>query len=279
MAVGNISSKEYRRLIWRSLHLQSVACFERQQGIAYGYALLPTLKRIWVDDEEGYKEALNRGISFFNITPACVTYVMGMNIAVEEEAKKNPDFDRSTINALKTSLMGPLSGIGDAIFWGALRTITLGIGVSFAAVGSLIGPFIFLALYNIPHFWLRWNGLKIGYKQGINFVTNASESGTLTSLTTAAKIVGATVVGSMIYSIVNFNTTIVIKVNEVMLDLQANLFDTILPGLLPLVLCFTSFHFIRKGKKATTVMLWMFAIALILGFLEGLPMFQMPAES
>jgi len=121
--------------------------------------------------------------------------------------------------------------------------------------------------------------LKIGYKQGINFVTNASESGTLTSLTTAAKIVGATVVGSMIYSIVNFNTTIVIKVNEVMLDLQANLFDTILPGLLPLVLCFTSFHFIRKGKKATTVMLWMFAIALILGFLEGLPMFQMPAES
>jgi len=149
MAVGNISSKEYRRLIWRSLHLQSVACFERQQGIAYGYALLPTLKRIWVDDEEGYKEALNRGISFFNITPACVTYVMGMNIAVEEEAKKNPDFDRSTINALKTSLMGPLSGIGDAIFWGALRTITLGIGVSFAAVGSLIGPFIFLALYNM----------------------------------------------------------------------------------------------------------------------------------
>ena len=50
--------------------------------------------------------------------------------------RKNPNYDTKSINAVKASLMGPLASIGDSIFWGTLKIIATGIGVSFAAAGS-----------------------------------------------------------------------------------------------------------------------------------------------
>ncbi len=49
---------------------------------------------------------------------------------MEKEASINPDFDKGSINAVKVALMGPLSGIGDSIFWGSLRVVAAGIGLS-----------------------------------------------------------------------------------------------------------------------------------------------------
>ena len=45
--------------------------------------------------------------------------------------------------------MGPLSGIGDSFFWGILRVIAAGIGISLASTGSPLGAIVFLLLYNV----------------------------------------------------------------------------------------------------------------------------------
>ena len=39
-----------------------------------------------------------------------------------------------------TSLMGPLSGVGDSFFQGTVRLIAFGLGISLAQQGSVLGP-------------------------------------------------------------------------------------------------------------------------------------------
>jgi mannose/fructose/N-acetylgalactosamine-specific phosphotransferase system component IID len=269
--------KEFMSGFWRSLCLQGCFNYERQQGIGFGYAMIPHLKRIYKDDPEGYAAALGRHVTFFNITPQCTTFVQGIAVAMEEEAAKNKDFDTSAINAVKTALMGPLSGIGDSIFWGSLRTIGLGIGIGFCTQGNILGPIIFLLIHNIPHYWVRWKGLEIGYEQGLSFMEAAESSGLIETFAMAAKILGATVVGAMISSMIGFTTTLTLNLGNYQTMSVQSIFDGIAPKLLPLLLAFGSFWLVRKGKKTTTVMLILFALALVLAFLEGLPMFQPPA--
>ncbi len=274
MEAKKLEHKEFMSNFWRSCCLQGCFNYERQQGLGFGYAMIPSLKRIYENDEEGFKDALKRHLTFYNITPQCTTFVQGIVIAMEEEAAVNKDFDKSSINAVKTALMGPLSGIGDSIFWGTLRTIGLGIGISFCMQGSILGPILFLLIHNIPHWFVRYKGLEIGYSQGLSFMENATEGGLLENFSMAAKILGSVVVGAMIASMISFTTTITLNMgNYQTLSIQS-IFDGIMPKLLPLILAFGCFGLIRKGKKTTTVMLLLFAVAFVVALLEGLPMFQ-----
>lgn len=158
---------EIRKTAFRSLQLQGCNTYARQQGLGFGYAMIPFLEYLYKDDKEEMSAALLRQTSLFNITPQMVNFVMGITMAMEEESAQNPDFDKSTINAMKTALMGPMSGLGDAIFWGSLRTIAIGVGISFAVSGSILGPIAFFLIYNIPAFFVRYYGMIIGYTKGL----------------------------------------------------------------------------------------------------------------
>ena len=54
-----------------------------------------------------------------------------------KQNSEDENFDVSSITAVKASL--PLSGIGDSFFWGILRVIAAGIGISLASTGSPLG--------------------------------------------------------------------------------------------------------------------------------------------
>ena len=45
--------------------------------------------------------------------------------------------------------MSPLAGIGDSLFWGTLRVIATGLGVSLAMQGNILGPLLFLVVFNV----------------------------------------------------------------------------------------------------------------------------------
>ena len=83
---------------------------------------------------------LKRHLAIFNITPHLAPTVTGVATAMEAKASQDETFDKNAINSIKVGLMGPLSGIGDSIFWGTLRVITVGIGVSLAKDGNISRP-------------------------------------------------------------------------------------------------------------------------------------------
>ncbi|VEA41267.1 PTS family sugar transport protein component IID [Salmonella enterica subsp. enterica] len=162
---SRITARDLRSVFWRSFTLQGSWNYERQQHMGYAFAMSPALKRIYQDPAE-LGRALQRHLVLFNTTPHLSTFVFGLSIAMEEENQRNPNFNEESINAVKTSLMGPLAGIGDSIFWGSLKVIAAGMGIYFAQQGSILGPILALLVYNIPHILCRWYALKLGYRAG-----------------------------------------------------------------------------------------------------------------
>ncbi|VFS09608.1 PTS family sugar transport protein component IID [Salmonella enterica subsp. houtenae] len=137
---SRITARDLRSVFWRSFTLQGSWNYERQQHMGYAFAMSPALKRIYQDPNE-LGRALQRHLVLFNTTPHLSTFVFGLSIAMEEENQRNPDFNEESINAVKTSLMGPLAGIGDSIFWGSLKVIAAGWGSILPSRAAFWGRF------------------------------------------------------------------------------------------------------------------------------------------
>ena len=255
------------RLFWRQNWLMFGINYIKMQGITFGWILQPMLKRIYGQDRHGYIEALKRNTAFFNTTPQMAPFIMGLTLAMEEENAKAPKtFDVSSINALKVGMMGPLAGIGDSFFTGTLRVIATAIALGFTQSGSLLGPVLFLLIFNVPGFLVRYYGALLGYKLGSRYIQKAMESGLLGVITRAASIMGLIMVGALSYQMIKFSTTLQLEMNSQKLVLQ-NILDSIMPGLLPLFLVLGCFTLIRKKVSMVTLLIGIFVVAIVLTLL------------
>lgn len=245
-------------------HYQALASFnyERQQSNAYCYAMIPALKELYADDEQQYIEALKRHLEFFNTTCACIPFVLGISIAMEEQYSSTPDeMDVGSINSVKASLMGPLAGIGDSFFWGTFRTIGVGIGAPMAVAMNVFGPIFYFLINLIPSTFVRMEGFKLGYKGGTSFLNKISEDGTLAKTMETAKIVGLTVIGGMIANMVKVTTPLTINFGGTSVIIQ-NILDSIMPNLLPLSLTFICYKLLKKNVDGIYIMLGMLFIGI-----------------
>jgi PTS system N-acetylgalactosamine-specific IID component len=127
-------------------------------------------------------------MEFFNTHPFLVNFVMGIVLSMEQNKSEIP-----SIRAVRVAAMGPLGGIGDALFWFTLVPITAGITANMAIQGNIAAPFIFLIIFNVAQFAVRYILMNWSYKLGIDAI------GMLTArakeFTRAASILGVFVVG------------------------------------------------------------------------------------
>jgi PTS system mannose-specific IID component len=183
---------------------------------------------------------------------------MGLTLSMEKENAANPDFDESSINAVKVGLMGPLAGLGDSFFWGTLRVIAAGIGIGIATSGNILGPILFLLVYNIPNLLVRYYGAAIGYSFGSKYITAAAESGLLQTVTKSASIMGLMMVGAMSASMVSFTIKYPIAIGGVKIVLQ-DILDKLLIGFVPLVIVLVCFILLRKKVNPNWILLGLVA--------------------
>lgn len=149
---------DINRMAWRSLLLQASFNYERMQAGGWLYQLIPGLRKIHRNPQD-LANSMKMHMEFINVHPFDVTFLSGLVLAMEQNKEKI-----STIRAVKVALMGPLGGIGDALFWLTLLPICAGIGASLALEGSLFGPIVFLLLFNLFHFGLRFGLAHYGYQ-------------------------------------------------------------------------------------------------------------------
>ncbi len=261
-----ITKKDMNQIYWRSFTLLGSFNYERMEGLGFLYALMPTLKKIWKDDEEGYREALHRHIAAFNMTVAPSPFVMGITLAMEQMAKEDKDFDKSSINAVKVSLMGPLSGIGDTFFWGIFRVIACALGVSFASQGSILGPIMLLLTFNIPNFLTRYYGLKLGYNNGTAMLTDLQKSGKMALFTYCAGIVGVASVGCMVALWIGIESPLVFTIAGSEIVVQSYLND-IFPQLLSLIATLLIYRALKKKVNIMTIIIFTIIVSFISGVL------------
>ena len=258
--MNKIEKKQLKSVFWRSFALQGAFNYERMQNVGYMYAMLPVIKKLYRNKED-QAAAITRHLEIFNTTPAVVPTIMGISAAMEEENANNPAFDVQSINADKASLMGPLAGIGDSIFWGTVRIIAAGIGVSIAKDGNLFGPLLFLVLYNLPNILVRIFGLKLGYQVGVNSLDRIQKEGLMDKIMAVATIVGLCVVGGMVATMLNITTPLKWNISGAEIVVQ-DILDQILPKMLPLAFTFGIYKLLKKASiTKITIGIIIFGIA------------------
>ncbi|OOM82258.1 mannose permease IID component [Clostridium puniceum] len=264
--LSRYEKKMMRTLFWRQNFLMTGINYIRMQGMGYAWTIKPLLKKIYKNEEE-YYEALKRNSMFFNTTPQMVTFIMGLTLSMEEEnANSNGEFDTDSINAVKVGLMGPFAGLGDSFFSGTLRIIATGIGLGLAQAGNILGPILFLLVYNIPGFFIRYYGGVLGYKLGSKYIREATESGLIQSITKAASIMGLMMIGSMSYQMVKFSTTFEATIGGTDFELQKVL-DSIMIGVLPLSAVLVCFILLSKRVKPMYILFGIIILGLVLTLL------------
>lgn len=146
------------RVFLGSFFIQASWNFEKMQGLGFAAALSPALDEAFSGEKR--KEAYKRHLAFYNAHPYMASPVLGAVINLEENGRGDEGV------RLKELVMAPYGAIGDNFFWGSIRPLASSAGVLVAFLLGMWGPVIFLALYNVFHIWMRWNGLKKGYALG-----------------------------------------------------------------------------------------------------------------
>jgi len=262
-----INARDLRRVFWRSFQMEFSWNYERQMNLAFVYALIPVLKKLYPQKAE-LAAALKRHLVFFNTTPHIVTLLLGITTAMEEKNSQQQEMDGTAIDNVKASLMGPLAGLGDSFFWGTLRLIATGIGTSLALQGNILGPILFLLVFNVPHILVRWLFTRWGYVLGTGVLHRVQKSGMMESLTYGASIIGLMVVGAMAASMINITIPISFGAGEAKTEVQG-IIDNIMPCLLPLVSFGIVYWLLGRKVKPLTIIGGM-ALVGILGSWIGL---------
>lgn len=251
-----ITKKELKQISWRYILASQLNWnYERMMGSGYMYAIMPFLKKKYKNKEE-LKDMAKTHNQFFNTNANFGNLILGIDIAIEE---KEGYKSKETIAALKTALMGSLAGVGDSLFHVIWGTIFGSIAAALAQEGSTAGVFLWIAANICLLFFRAWL-LPLGYKQGTKLVTTLKDK--LSAFTNAATVLGVTVIGALIPSVIKVATPLVYSHNGVKLPLQATL-DGILPTLIPVLLTVLTYWMLGQKKLNSTRVIWIVLIATV----------------
>ena len=263
----NINNKEKltpneRRQIWKRWgfsHLASMS-YEKLQGHAWAYTFTPFAKKYYSDDPEAAKRLMERHSMFYNTEPQTGQIVTGIVTSLEEQIALGEDISEDMPVNIKTTLMGPLAGIGDSIIQGIIVPTLLSIGMGLAASGSALGPLFYIISYAIIGTFITYISFNYGYKLGINAIdTIVGENAQ--RITSAFNVIGVIVVGALAAANINLTTKIEIPMGTEVQQLQA-LLDGIFPKLLPFAVVMLS-YWLLKHKKVSATKVILILVALV----------------
>lgn len=231
-----LDKKTLNKMVWLSCFLQASFNYERMQACGWLWGILPGLQKIHTNKED-LKASMAHNLDFLNTHPFLVTFVMGIVLSLEQNKAET-----QTIRSVRISAAGPLGGIGDALFWLTLVPITAGLTANMAMEKNILGAILFLIIFNVVQFIVRFGLMYWSYGLGTKAVTmltsNAKE------FTRAASILGIFVVGGLI---ANYGgTTVRMIVGDTQINIQG-LLDGVLPKLIPLLITLGIYALIKKG--------------------------------
>lgn len=296
-----LTKKDRRAVALRSTLLMGSWNYERIESGGFCYAMIPAIKKLY-HNKDDQRAALKRHMEFFNTHPYVAAPILGVTLALEEEKANGSPVDDTAIQGVKVGMMGPLAGVGDPVFWFTIRPMLGALGASLAMGGSILGPVLFFALWNIIRWAFLWYTQEFGYQAGSKISEDLS-GGLLQKVTKTASILGMFVLGSLVQRWVNIDfKTVVSTVRlsegayidwqalpqggagiqqafqqftsgmaiapEQVTTLQDNL-NTLLPGIAPLLLTFLCMWLLKKNISPIVIIIALF-LAGILGHVAGL---------
>ena len=233
-----LDNKVLRKVLLRYV-MSRQTCFnyETMQSGPWVWSMLPAMQELYSDDEIAEKN--KDYFKFFNCHPWFGQLILMATLAIESTRE-----DGATLTALdvRTSLMGPLAGLGDAIVWVLLPTV---LGANIAL-------------------WLVFWKLAIPvYKTGVSFITAKADS--LRNLTEVCSILGIIVLGAMVATTVNVKFAFSWQVGDLKQNLN-DLLNTIIPCFGNVVTVAILYWALGLKKVKSSSLIWIVIIvAIVLG--------------
>ncbi len=230
----------------------------------YGTQMAPTavfsqmkaLRKMYPNDDD-YKKSLQNQFQYFNINPPMGSVLLGMTLAIEDHEGLDA---LDTVQDLKVSLMGSISGIGDTIMWALIPTIFGSIAAYMGQEGNPVGLALYVAV-NLCIFVIKFFLWDLGYTAGSSLIQGMSNM--LNALTEAASILGLTVVGALIATTVEINLGLTFSYGDITLSIQEGILDGIFPCILPIFATWGVYTLIKKKVNLSLIILGIIVIGMI----------------
>ncbi|MGM0125984.1 PTS system IID component [Enterococcus sp. AZ194] len=243
--------------------------FERYLAPSLLYAMMPILKKLY-KDEESLKAAYKRQLLFFNTQLSWGGGVITGLMSSMEQQRAQEEHEQTEILMqddlmynTKAGLMGALAGIGDAIDSGTVQYIFIAIAIPWAQQGSALGalfPFVAFALYQVI---LGLFFARQSFAMGRNASGLMQSAGIQTAIETLS-VLGLFMMGILAGNYVKVASTLKFDISGKEFVIQ-DILDSIIPGLLPLVVVMSVYWFYtKKGLKVTQALLWLTLLLIVL---------------
>ena len=251
-----LTKKDIDKAAWSYIFFaQATQNFERMMGLAFCHVMEPILKKLYKNNPDEYKKAL---------------LIPGITIAMEEARAKGEDVSEELIVNTKNALMGPFAGIGDSMLIGTYSPILLSIAMSMCINdGNPVGPLFFCAVWLTTIVGLQWYLFHKGYDMGIGaanlFFTNKALAD---KITTGLTMMGLVVIGGVAATTVKAKVIYQFVSGDMTLGIQEQIFDKIMPGVLPLLVTLAVWYLMDKKKwSATKIILAIVVFSAVMVFL------------
>ncbi len=251
-----LTKKDLRKCAWRWLIGISTFNYETQLAPSVVYSVYPAVCKMYDNEEDRKKSILNQS-KYYNTMPWISPFVIGAALGIEDEGGIE---SLNAVQDFKVGLMGPLAGIGDTIGWAMIPTIFGSIAASMGMDGNPLGIFLWAA-FTIAFLVVRILGYEIGYSQGVKLITSFGDK--ITVFTEACSVLGLTVLGNLIASVVNVQTGLTFTNGDVVMSVQ-ELIDGVMPKLLSVVVVWVCYYFMSKKKVKMT---WMILFIIIFSWI------------
>lgn len=234
--------------------------YERMQSVAFTYALIPVLKKLYTKKED-LKEALQRHLELFNTNATAGGLILGTVLAMEEEKANNENISSDVIVGIKTGLMGPVAAFGDSFSAGTLQTLCILAASTLAAGGSYFG-LLMLFLGNVILMTELVLTTNLTYKKGREAIKDVLSSKVMTDVLEGANILGMMMMGALTASMVHLETALSVTFGETKMMIQENI-DHLIPGLFSVLVLFLFYYLIRKKSASIAKIIFGTLIAAI----------------
>lgn len=173
------------KLFFRSFFLQTGWNFSKYQHLGMAFTMWPFIKTVYAQDNKALPSVLERYLENFNTQPAMASFCIGALANQEERLAQAKTLAvhqglLSEWNGIKRSLSITSASIGDRLFWGALKPLTLLMAICIWLVlninffeideikessawniwGGCIAAFV---TFNILSLFVKWKGISLSY--------------------------------------------------------------------------------------------------------------------
>lgn len=258
-------------LVWETFP-QTCYNYERMMGQVVAHMFSVIINFLYKDNPSKRKEVMKREIEFFNVHVEFGACILGMAIALEEQKSLGENIPGEFITNLKTSLMGPLAGMGDTIWQGVVIPILLAVCIDLtrSGDGNIWGAIIYAIVIVAGAYALSYWNFMFGYKAGSEAIMDFLEKGILSKLIKGASIMGCMVMGGLVVNYVKAVCGLEIVSSSSVYNVQENFLDMVCPSILPLAVTMLIYYLMSKKRWSSIKIIGLIIVIGIVGGLTGI---------